>query len=294
MTALSSAAASAAPRCSTSWPVSPTSSAAAAGEIRPPGAGQLPRPQQQPDHPLRRHRDQLQRWTRRGKVKRTGVDGGQLRHQAAARERDQILHRMPKMVLGVGARECGYHPQRYETFKGRLSAHAAAGTRQDIADIEPNVALVNGAGVKDEIVATGTPDDYCAVDFQAWRSPSRPSACVWTATKRASATSTSASSTAPRSRHPQGRHRLCPDHHSRPDAGALGGGLRWRHSLLMAQKMGLGLEYSCLPVAGSFYFAPEALNGKVYRVQNPKSALCRRARRSRHRNAARPASAPPR
>jgi malate dehydrogenase (quinone) len=42
------------------------------------------------------------------------------------------------------------------------------------------------------------------------------------------------------------------------------------HSLLMAQEMGFGLEYSCLPIAGSFYFAPEALNGKVYRVQNPK------------------------
>ena len=41
------------------------------------------------------------------------------------------------------------------------------------------------------------------------------------------------------------------------------------HSLLMAQAMGFGLEYSCLPVAGSFYFAPEALNGKVYTVQNP-------------------------
>ena len=37
----------------------------------------------------------------------------------------------------------------------------------------------------------------------------------------------------------------------------------------MAQEMGLGLEYSCLPMAGSFYFAPEALNGKVYTVQNP-------------------------
>jgi malate dehydrogenase (quinone) len=37
----------------------------------------------------------------------------------------------------------------------------------------------------------------------------------------------------------------------------------------MAQALGLGREYACLPMAGSFYYAPEALNGKVYRVQNP-------------------------
>ncbi len=42
------------------------------------------------------------------------------------------------------------------------------------------------------------------------------------------------------------------------------------HSLLMAQRMGHGLEYSCLPVAGSFYFTPDLLRGKVYTVQNDK------------------------
>jgi malate dehydrogenase (quinone) len=42
------------------------------------------------------------------------------------------------------------------------------------------------------------------------------------------------------------------------------------HSLLMAQAMGFGLQYSCLPVAGSFYFTPDLLRGKVYTVQNDK------------------------
>ncbi len=42
------------------------------------------------------------------------------------------------------------------------------------------------------------------------------------------------------------------------------------HSLLMAQRMGFGMEYSCLPVAGSFYFTPDLLQGKVYTVQNDK------------------------
>ncbi|KKN03946.1 hypothetical protein LCGC14_1102650, partial [marine sediment metagenome] len=35
-------------------------------------------------------------------------------------------------------------------------------------------------------------------------------------------------------------------------------------------QMGHGLEFSCLPVAGSFYFTPKVLNGKVYTVQNDK------------------------
>ena len=40
------------------------------------------------------------------------------------------------------------------------------------------------------------------------------------------------------------------------------------HSLKLAHDLGYGLQYSCLPVAGSYYFAPQVLNGKVYTVQN--------------------------
>ncbi len=43
------------------------------------------------------------------------------------------------------------------------------------------------------------------------------------------------------------------------------------HSLYLAQKMGHGLDYATLPVAGSFYMSTKhILNGKVYMVQNPK------------------------
>jgi len=40
------------------------------------------------------------------------------------------------------------------------------------------------------------------------------------------------------------------------------------HSLKLAHDLGYGLHYSCLPVAGSYYFTPHLLNGKVYTVQN--------------------------
>lgn len=42
------------------------------------------------------------------------------------------------------------------------------------------------------------------------------------------------------------------------------------HSLLLAKSLGYGKDYALLSVAGSFYFAPELLNGKVYTVQLKK------------------------
>jgi len=185
------------------------------------------------------------------------------------RERDQIVHRMPKMVLGVGDRECGYIRQRYEAFKGAYPRMQLL-ERADIADIEPNVALVNGSWRKDEIVATGTPDDYCAVDFQAL-SESFSAQCVRMdrdkerfgdkyvsqlyGTKVSDIRKDGEDYVVTTSRGPM---------LARSVVVCAGG-----HSLLMAQRMGFGLEYSCLPVTGSFYFAPEALNGKVYTVHNP-------------------------
>lgn len=42
------------------------------------------------------------------------------------------------------------------------------------------------------------------------------------------------------------------------------------YSLGFAKKLGYGKEYSLIPIAGSFYFTPQRLNGKVYRVQDPR------------------------
>jgi malate dehydrogenase (quinone) len=182
------------------------------------------------------------------------------------RERDRIIHRMPKMVLGVGERECNYLRDRYETFRD-LYPRMQLLERGDIADIEPNVALTDGAWRKEAIVATGTPDDYCAVDFQAL-SESFSAQCVQM-DRTSDKTVSQLYGTEVTDIKKDGSDYVLQTSRgpmlARSVVVCAGG-----HSLLMAQKMGFGLEYSCLPVAGSFYFAPEALNGKVYRVQNPK------------------------
>jgi len=183
-----------------------------------------------------------------------------------ARDRDRIIQRMPKMVLGVGPRECAQIRERYERFKG-LYPRMQLLERQDIADLEPNVALVDGAWRREEIVATGTPDDYCAVDFQAL-AESLSAQCV-RMDRSGDKQISQLFGTAVRDIRKDGEDYVLDTNRGPMVARSVvvcAGG----HSLLMAQRMGVGLEYSCLPVGGSFYFAPEALNGKVYTVQNPR------------------------
>lgn len=42
------------------------------------------------------------------------------------------------------------------------------------------------------------------------------------------------------------------------------------YSLGFAKSLGYGEEFSLIPISGNFYFTPECLNGKVYRVQDKK------------------------
>lgn len=41
------------------------------------------------------------------------------------------------------------------------------------------------------------------------------------------------------------------------------------HSLSFAKRLGYGREFSLIPIAGTFYFSPPLLNGKVYTMQEP-------------------------
>ncbi len=170
-----------------------------------------------------------------------------------------VLHRYSKMVLGVGPQECEALRQRFALFSPHYPAMRLM-ERDEIARIEP--AVVRGR--KEEIVALGATDEYSAVDFQGLaasfarhaRHSRHSDVDIMLGT-----TVGKISPTAGGFHIDTSQERL----HARSVVVSAGG-----HSLLFAQTMGYGHEYACLPIAGSFYFTPRLLNGKVYTVQNDK------------------------
>lgn len=172
-------------------------------------------------------------------------------------ERDQILHKYSKMVLGVGEQECELLRKRYLEFKPHFETLQLF-EAHDIARLEPAVMQ----GRTEPVVGMGIENEYTAVDFHALaksfvaqarlQNQKQIDIKLGTKVKRIEKTA---------------------DHfrvftnkgliEARFVVVSAGG-----HSLLYAQKMGYGMNYSCLPVAGSFYFTPNVLNGKVYTIQN--------------------------
>jgi malate dehydrogenase (quinone) len=210
--------------------------------------------------------------------------------------RERCVFRTPKMVLAVGERECAGLRERFARFAPHFPAMELL-EKEQIAAWEPNVVLVDGQPRAEELVAIGIRSAYTAVDYEALaRSFLDQARAAIDAADTSAADTTGTGHDGCRRRldlhlgttveriTPEGelfRVRLAPTPgcrqglaaHGRPpaprellarhvvvNAGA--------HSLLMAQRMGYGLEYSCLPVAGSFYFTPDLLRGKVYTLQN--------------------------
>jgi malate dehydrogenase (quinone) len=199
--------------------------------------------------------------------------------------RDRCVFRTPKMVLGVGERECRFLRERFETFSPHFPAMELL-EKEQIADWEPRVAHRDGQLRHEELVAIGIRSTYTAVDYEALAASfvSEARAAVAGSDRqldvelgtRVEAISvehglgghqghddtTFLVTLGPTPGIGQGQRRQVRARHVVVNAGA--------HSLLMAQQMGYGLDYSCLPVAGSFYFTPDLLKGKVYTVQNDK------------------------
>jgi malate dehydrogenase (quinone) len=178
-------------------------------------------------------------------------------------QRDKVIFKYPKMVLGVGEKECQQLRERFETFKTVFTTMQLL-EKEQIAEIEPNVIMVDGKMREEPCVALAVLDEYSAVDFHQLAQ-----SFIGEASKRQDKAIG-----------------LFLNHHvedivekdglfsivtkdnvikAKTVVVSAGG-----HSLLLAQQMGYGLEFSCLPVAGSFYFTPPLLNGKVYTVQNDK------------------------
>lgn len=198
--------------------------------------------------------------------------------------RERCVFRTPKMVLAVGEQECAFLRERFERFSPHFPAMELL-EKEQIAEWEPQVGLVQGELRPEELVAIGIRRTYTAVDYQELSASfvaQAEEAVAGTPRQLTVQLGTSVVAISPES---DGYYwvELAPTRgcsaglaadstpvapysvrarHVVVNAGA--------HSLLMAQRMGYGLEYSCLPVAGSFYFTPDLLRGKVYTVQNDK------------------------
>jgi malate dehydrogenase (quinone) len=207
--------------------------------------------------------------------------------QPAVRQR--CVFRTPKMVLAVGETECAALRERFARFSPHFPAMELL-EKEQIAAWEPHVALLDGQPRPEELVAIGIRSTYTAVDYEAL-------AQSFVDQARAAIEAGNAPDGSRRRLDlhlgttveriiPEGelfRVLLAPTPGCRHGLAATGSPPAPRellarhvvvnagaHSLLMAQRMGYGLEYSCLPVAGSFYFTPDLLRGKVYTVQNDK------------------------
>ncbi len=181
------------------------------------------------------------------------------RYATAHVDCERLLYRYSKMVLGVGAQECEGLEERYERFKPHFTSLELFDEKA-ISELEPNVTR----GRQEQVLALGVRNEYSAVNFQ-----------LLSQTFAADAQAVVNKSVEVRL---NTRVKQIESKGDGFDVATDQGVINARfvvvsaggHSLLFAQRMGHGLEYACLPVAGSFYYTPSTLNGKVYTVQNDK------------------------
>ena len=185
-------------------------------------------------------------------------------YTATLDNRDHVIFKYPKMVIGVGEIECRQLRERFTIFRDRFTTMQLL-EKEDIARIEPSVVIMhNGEYRPEPCVALAVLDEYCAVDFNKLAE-----SFVSEAKKNADTSiQLTMNCHVQEIRHIDGVfHINTQDRSIKAKTVVVSAG---GHSLLLAQQMGHGLEFSCLPVAGSFYFTPKVLNGKVYTVQNDK------------------------
>ncbi len=179
-------------------------------------------------------------------------------------DKEHLIYKYPKMVLGVGAEECRRLRERFKVF-GPHYPNLRLLEIKDIAKIEPTVATrADGRLREEEVVALGSTDEYTAVNFealsrsfvrQAQAEPGKEVAINYNENVRHIKTG--------EDHYIIETDKAC--YQTRALVVCAGG-----HSLKLAHDLGYGLNYSCLPVAGSYYFTPNVLRGKVYTVQNDK------------------------
>lgn len=179
---------------------------------------------------------------------------------------EKLMFKHQKMAIGIGYNECRFMTKRYEEFKV-LYPYLELYDKAKLEEIEPALIVdENGNGRDEEIVGVGTSDQYTTVNFKMLSGSFIENVKK---NKNIEADIFFNSEVDTIEKKDDIYHLTTKDKQTFKakmiivNAGA--------HSLFLAHKMGYGLDYGQLPMAGSFYKADRAiLKGKVYMVQNPK------------------------
>jgi malate dehydrogenase (quinone) len=181
--------------------------------------------------------------------------------QLPAEERAEILFPVQKMVLGVGAEEVASLEKRHAELK-ELFPDLQKLSRAEIAQVEPRV--VAGRSETEPLIALCTKQGF-GVDFErlsqsfvdhatadkpdsSVRFNSQVESIVFNADKTYTLAIKDGTSVTAKV--------LVVNADS--------------YSLLLAKQLGYGKHFSLIPIAGTFYFSKQLLNGKVYTVQEPR------------------------
>ena len=195
------------------------------------------------------------------KAKKVNAGASLVKNYLLAQDpKQEIYTKYHKMVLGVGKEQCQNLTNRYQEFK-HLFPDLQLLNRAEIAIKEPKVLA--GRSTEQEVIALYTDEGY-AVDFNLLAK-----SLTSNIPDKSDATIDLHLNTKVNKINKNGDFyeiQLVDQTIQTKTVAVMAGA----HSLLFAKSLGYGLNYALLSVAGSFYFAPQLLQGKVYTVQRPK------------------------
>lgn len=199
------------------------------------------------------------------KAKKVKLSAYKVRHYALNKNlQNKIIFQHQKMAIGVGEEECKFMNKRHEDFK-EVFPELEYFDKATIKEIEPKVILnPDGSDRTENVVGSGFRKDWCAMNFgllsenfveEAKKIKPNNEVFLNFKVKKIQSRGDGYALISENNDEVYAKFILV-------NAGSF--------SLPLAQSMGYGKDLGCLPVAGSFYFVPDLLRGKVYTVQNPK------------------------